>query len=523
MRTYSKSLIRSLVFVVGFLTVLSCVKTQVNDEPPQDDSSLFVIESGYNPEGIEQNIPLAFYADSSAIGLVPLSAYNAGQHYVLTFNVPDGSRVYVGGVEQVSRETSQDFGGPQQYRIVHADGSVENYQVELYPDTEIPIFWVETENREDVTSKDDYLDATLKINPGSTYEQEQLIIPTEIRGRGNSTWGMPKKPYRLRFKQATELLGMPATRNWVLLANYADKTLLRNFVAFEMGHRLMEGFTPRTRFAEVYLNGAYMGSYHLTDQIRVEETRVDIDELESSDTDVDVITGGYLLEIDERLDEENWWRTSTYDIPVTYKSPEFPNEAQREYIETYIQEFEDMLADPDFGSGEHPYEDYIDVPSFVSWYLVNEVMKNNDAAQFSSIFIHKPRGGKLRIGPLWDFDIAAGNINYNGNDDPEGWWIQTNSDWYARLFEDEAFRQAVKAEWVAFKGTHFQALLDAIDEAAFNTLHLSQQWNFQRWPILDEYVWPNAGVLGSYDAEVEYLKDWLRTRVDWMDGQIMGW
>lgn len=523
MHIYATHLLRCIFYGVGVLAVLSCVKTPVEEEPIPEKKPLFVIQSFDNSEEVGQEVIFELYPDSTAIGLVPLPVYNAGNEFVLTINIPDGARAYVDDIEQVSGETVQNFSQPQQYRIVYRDGVVENYQLEVYPDTKIPIFWIETAEREEVTSKEDYLDAMLKVNPGAAFEQEQLIIPTQIRGRGNSTWLADKKPYRLRFRQATEVLGLPATRNWVLLANHADKTLLRNFVGFELGNRMMEGFTPRTRFVDVYLNGAYIGNYHLTDQIRIEEARVNIDELESSDTDEAVITGGYLLEIEARLDEENWWRTARYKIPINYKNPEFPNDEQRAYIETYIQEFEEILADPTFGNGEHDYEAYIDMPSFVSWYLINEILKNNDAILWSSVFLHKPRGEKLRIGPLWDFDIAAGNINYNGNDNPEGWWIKTKAAWYTRLFKDEKFKQAVKSEWSVFKNTHYQAILDQINEKAYQTLNLSQQWNFQRWSVLDEYVWPNAVVLGSHDAEVEYLKEWLQIRVAWMDGEIATW
>src|SRR5690606_34183778 len=160
---------------------------------------------------------------------------------------------------------------------------------------------------------------------------------------------------------------------------------------------------------------------------------------------------------------------------------------------------------------------------FVNYYIVSEVVRNNDTGGGLSIYMHKPRGGKLAIGPLWDFDIAMGNINYNGNEAPEGWLIKTKNRWYKGLFKDPKFVQAVKDRWQEVMPAFRQTVLDRIDSMAFGTLHVAQQRNFQRWDILNEWVWPNYDVFGSYDAEVDYLKTWLTTRIDWMDAEISRW
>lgn len=382
--------------------------------------------------------------------------------------------------------------------------------------TDLPIVRIVTEDRVPIVSKDDYVRATLTIDPNGTTEQA-LSVPLRIRGRGNTTWGMPKKPYKLKLDEKAPLLGMPADKDWVLLANYADKSLLRTQVAFELGRRVGLAWSPRFRFVELFVNDAYMGTYQLGEGVKVAKDRVHIPELEEGDISGSALTGGYLLEVDERLDGDVYFRTRG-GVPFVLDTPEEPTPEQRAYIEDYIQQAEDAIygdnrADPDTG-----YAAYIDVDSFVNWYLVNEIMKNNDAIFFSSCWMYKQRDGKLFMGPLWDFDIAAGNINYNGNDDPTGWWIRI-SPWISPLFEDPAFQARVKARWNELKAEQFDTILDYI-EASAGSLTLAASNNFQRWPILDEWVWPNAVVTGSYEGEVQYLRDWLQTRIAWMDAQF---
>lgn len=483
----------------------------------------FVLEPAHNPT-LDRNIELFAYTDERLHGLVPSADGSLPDTLLLTLLVSADDELWIDGAHYTDERLAIDPAETLQCRVLDVDSNWRDYQIEFFVDPGIPVFWIETADGQPIVSKDDYLDATLMIDPGTTFDQENRHIELEIRGRGNSTWGMPKKPYRIRFKEETPLLGFPSTRNWVLLANYADKTLLRNHVAFEMGNVLMSGFVPRTRFVEIYLNGQYDGVYHLTDQIRAEDSRVAIDELENEDTDPALITGGYLLEIDERLDADHWFHSPVLHFPFTFKSPESPNAAQREYLINYVRKLETIITDPAMASGTSAYADYIDVPSFVDFYLFSEVVRNNDSGGGGlSIYLHKPRGGKLTMGPIWDYDIALGNINYNGNENPEGWWIKTDNRWYTNLFNDPNFAKAVKTRWQAVKPLLETTIMEKIDQAAFETLRVAQQRNFQRWDILDTWVWPNAAVLGSYEAEVDYLKTWLQTRIRWMDGEVMKW
>lgn len=343
-----------------------------------------------------------------------------------------------------------------------------------------------------------------------------VTLSTQAKRRGNITWGMAKKPYRLKLNKKASILGIKEAKNWVLLANYSDKSLLRTSLAFKIGQTIGADFTNNFRPVELVLDNEYMGSYVLTEQVEVHKNRVNITELDENDESSEKITGGYLLEFDGRLDEDFWFKTKK-GAPITIKSPDEITPKQLEYISGYFQAFEDAVFSENFADPKEGYAKYINSDSFITWYLVQELLKNNDANLASSIFYHKNRNEKLGMGPLWDFDISAGNINYNGNDNPKGWLIRS-SGYFEKLFQDPAFNKKFIQKWTEFK-KDVPALDKFIDEQK-EYLAYSQYENFKKWDILNTYVWPNAIVTGSYNKEVEYLRKWLHQRISWMDTEI---
>ncbi|RYE28417.1 MAG: hypothetical protein EOP48_33510, partial [Sphingobacteriales bacterium] len=252
-------------------------------------------------------------------------------------------------------------------------------------------------------------------------------------------------------------------------------------------------------------------------QVEVHENRVNIPELKKSNTSSEEITGGYLLEQDMRLDEDNWFYTGKR-LPITVKSPEDITEAQLTYIKNYMQATEDAIFSTDFADPEKGYNKYINIESFINWFIVQEIMKNEDAKEKTSIVYYKNRGGKLGLGPLWDFDLAAGNVDYSDSRYPTGWWIK-DGPWFSRLFQDPNFRAKVKARWNGIKNKEIKEIASSIDKNAAH-INLSQQKNFEKWNILNTYVWPNQFVLGTYPKEVAQLKNWLSVRIAWLDSEI---
>jgi hypothetical protein len=373
-----------------------------------------------------------------------------------------------------------------------------------------------------IASRETYVTGSWRLmNADSVVEQQGTL---DIRGRGNTTWLiMPKKPYRVRLTAAAPLLGMPSNRHWALLANYADKTLVRNDLVLDLGRRLGFAWTPRSGFVHLELNGRYDGLYQLTEHIRVDPQRVNVPELRVGDTSAAMVSGGYLLEVDELRGEAFCWDAPRSAMPLCAKSPETLLDAawapQRAYITGYVRDLEEALFGPAFTDPVRGYAQYLDVPSAVDYLLLNELVRNVDGNLRRSTYLTKPRGGKLTFGPLWDYDIALGNVNYDNGDRTDGWHILP-APWFARLWQDPAFQQRVKLRWQQIRGDGTLTGWRAHAMRRWDYMQDGQRRNFTRWPILNTWVWPNRVVTGSYDGEVAAMLAWWDARVSWMDAQL---
>jgi hypothetical protein len=391
-------------------------------------------------------------------------------------------------------------------------------------DTGLPVVRVTTTGAQAITSKTTFLPGTLKITDGTktVYGAGLYDGNVEIRGRGNSTWLMPKKPFRLRLPAAAPMLDMPADRDWVLLANYADKTLLRTDVAFELSRRLGLAWTPRMRHVELFVNGEYLGSYLLGEHVKVAPQRASITALGAGDNLLPELSGGYFIEADQlvNLDAGDFYVLTGSGILLNIKDPSASKITadQKSYITAHLQNIEQVLMRDDFADPLTGYAAYIDIDSFINWYLVNELVKNVDAPFVSSVYLYKDRNQKLKMGPAWDFDLAAGNVDFSSARDPRGWRIRDQSLWFNRLFQDPAFAKKVRERWNSVKRSQIDTLPAYADQLAA-TLAISHQENFKRWK-LDQYDWPNAVVAGSYAGELRYLKNWLAQRIAWMDRRL---
>ena len=392
-------------------------------------------------------------------------------------------------------------------------------------DTGLPVAEIWTNAYAPILNRDDYVKGCMRITDGSkqTYRAGLYQGAIEIRGRGHSTWDMPKKPYRVKLASpGAQVLDMPADRDWVLLANFADKTLMRGDVGFELSRRLGMAWTPRMRHVELYLNGEYQGNYQLGEHVKVSPRRVDVAAMTAGDVTEPNVSGGYLLEVDypDRVAADDMITSTSSGLLFNVKAPGNSTglQTQVNYIHGYLQKVENLLVSNNFGAGSG-YPTLIDTASFIDWWIGKELVKDPDGAFGTSVYLNKDRGGKLRMGPLWDFDLSLGNDDYTDAQFPTGWWIRSNSQWYRHLFQDPAFRAQVQARWKELKKTQIDTLPQFIDRTA-KDLEASQRENFKRWPILDVYVWPNAVVTGSYKGEVQYLKEWLKKRIKWMDDNL---
>ena len=395
-----------------------------------------------------------------------------------------------------------------------------------YPQlTTVPTIYINTENGVAVTSKEEYVNAYVTVRGAENEEDNITEVLTEIKGRGNSTWGMAKKPYRLKFDEKIKFLGNEAKeKNWVLLANYADKTLMRNALAFETARNMMNfGFTPSVTFVDVVLNGENLGSYMLTDQVEVKKKRVPVTEQETTTTMSDAeITGGYLIEVDGFADSEISWFQTSQGMKVTIKYPKDDeiNADQSAYIANYTQNMENAMFSTNFTDAELGWRQYIDEASMVDWYIACELFGNSDA--WWSTYMYKERDDVFKFGPLWDFDIAFNNDNRLG--DATNLMMRTNAHepktWISRWWQDAGFVSAVKARWAELRAAGLEAFMTNYITTTATYLDASQKNNFEVWNILNTIVYNELAARGSYEAEVEFLKEYVRDRIAYLDTQF---
>ncbi|HKY15744.1 MAG TPA: CotH kinase family protein [Microthrixaceae bacterium] len=377
--------------------------------------------------------------------------------------------------------------------------------LEFYAEPDLPVLRIETVGDAPILDKEHYV-------PGTFALDSQGVDPAasgnvEIRGRGNSTWSLPKRPYRIKLGSSTSLLGMPANRHWVLLANSLDPGQLRNSTAFELSERTDLAWTPRYRDVELILNGSYEGVYQLVEHIRIDANRVNIDKLSASNTTEPAVTGGYLLEVDAwlGLSGDPGFSTPT-GLSIRFDDPEAPvPPAQFTYVQNYVSAFENVLFSPTFTDPVTGYGAYIDVDSFIDWYLVNEITNNKDAF-VSSTWLYKPRGEKLAMGPVWDFDRSMGIDGTHKYD--EFWVRQPDRLWFDRLFQDPAFIQRVRDRWSQFEPS-FREVPDEILGAHPSGSPIADAL------LADSLRWGTAGTAESTPA---FLADWLTHRLNWLDG-----
>ncbi|MDE6120189.1 MAG: CotH kinase family protein, partial [Muribaculaceae bacterium] len=342
-------------------------------------------------------------------------------------------------------------------------------------------------------------------------------LPMGIRGRGNSTWGMAKKPYRVKFDSKTNFLDNKAkAKSWVFLANYADKSLIRNALAFEISSYVGLEYTPSIKFVDLVLNGEYQGNYMVTDQTEVAKNRVPVEEQEPTDTAEPEITGGYLLEIDGFADGEPVWFGTPQGLKITVKYPKDDeiNPEQLDYITRYINDFENILFSDSFTDAEEGYRSMVDMESLVNWYIACELTANSDC--FWSTYIYKKREDpKIYFGPMWDYDIAFNNDNRLGDTTNKLMREHAHNPrtWIQRLWKDESFRTAVNTRWkeLVEQGIE-QHLLDRIDYYA-EMIDASQTLNFQKWNILNNRVYLENQIFSDYEGYISYLREFVSGHV----------
>ena len=361
-----------------------------------------------------------------------------------------------------------------------------------------------------------------------------------IEIRGSSSTQFPKKSYGLELvsedsaDRKVPLLGLPEESDWVLYAPYTDKTLIRDVLAYELSNQIGR-YAPRTRLVELYVNRSglldnidYQGVYVLVEKVKGGPNRVDIPEVESSDVSEPDITGGYILKKDRLDNNDSSFTTSRgHSLGLEWPHARELTTNQTLWIRGFINRFESVLYGSRYRDPVNGYAAFIDPDTFIDHHWLVEVAKNIDGYRLST-FMHKDRDARLRMGPIWDYNLSFGNANYNDGQDTSGWYASqvggTDYLWYARLFQDADYTQRHFDRWPSLRTNvltteHVLSLVDGYT----NLLAEAQERNFKKWRILGQYVWPNAFIGSTYGEEIGFLKDWITGRLAWIDSSMLRW
>ncbi len=387
--------------------------------------------------------------------------------------------------------------------------------------TGLPVIYLDTEEGKPIVSKEDYLSASLTLWDEESGPEEALAC--SVRGRGNTTWTWPKKPYLVKLDKKESMLGMKKHKRWILLANFMDRTMMRNMISMKVSSFTSLDWTPSCRPVELVLNGKHVGNYLLIEQVKVDKDRVPVTEMSAEDNSGEAVTGGYLLESDFHYDNEVQWidphgkcAQMGKGIPfgVKYPDPEDLTSQQLSYIKKYINDTAEALYGPDFKDPDKGYAAYIDVDSFIDYWIVFEVMGNHELGNPGSVYFHKDRGGKLKAGPCWDFDW--GILSYNTSPHAKTGLVNGQAIWYSRLFEDPVFRERARARFLELK-PQLETIPEYI-ESLRSILSESAGLNFKMWNPAEDSSQNNGQIINgdeymSFDKAVDRIKTIFKERL----------
>jgi hypothetical protein len=440
--------------------------------------------------------------------------------------------------------------------VVIASQHISLAQV-IFQSSTLPIILINTNGQE--IPDDPKIIGTLNIINNDTGQLNRITdspnefdlkVAIELRNQPNE-WASNKASYSLELKDnlevdtAVSLFGMGKEEDWVLHGPYADKSLIRNYLTFHLWNKTGR-YGSDVQLCEVVINNDYKGVFVFMESIKRDDDRVDISKLNSDENTGDDLTGGYIFKIDKAStssDVKSW----TSSIPpqdaqdenqvitfrIEYPKPEDISTQQLTYITNYVNKFEQALAGSNYTNGDLGYRNYLDVSSFIDYSILTEMSRNVDGYR-QDTYLYKDKDskeGKLIIGPPWEFNFAFGNTDYCQGGDVQGWVMDFNSVcsskdelnpfWWKRMMEDQSYVYSFKSRWQSLRNGAFQTskILFTIDSLA-TILAVPQQRNFEKWPVLGTYIYPNNYVGSSYQDEIDYLKTWITERLAWMDTTI---
>lgn len=420
----------------------------------------------------------------------------------------EGKSLTINGKEAKSGETAFDFGKPLKL-TVSSDYQSKDFMVYVYSYTGLPVIWLTTTKRENISMNEKAYQASLKLmeNARTRAAGDVIEASVKVRAAGPVSWvdsrldgssQMGKNDYLITFSSGVSLLDEPSGVNWSLLSNANDATMLHTQAGFHMGQISNLGYTPHFHFSELMLNERYFGTYLLGETI----------DFSTSRTDVGI--NGFIVKIDAAASNA-YFQAGHIEQPVSVLYPTVSTgDANFRYISDFVKSADAALFSSNFTDANEGWQKYLDMDSFVDWYLINEIAKNAEGAFYANCYMNMKRDGKLKMGPLWKMEKSFGY----GDDGTSGFVIK-NTKWYDRLFQDPAFVARVKERFTYFYN-HKNDILKEVDADAYY-LRNSILENNNKWAVFSGS--PEV-VRNQYQSEVKAMKSWLEKRFDWLNGEF---
>ena len=409
--------------------------------------------------------------------------------------------------------------------ITDTNGLTKDYVFTARPAAKnIPVVSIYTDSP--VESRTEYVGGTIYVNSDNAegyYGKNINGAGLKIRGRGNASWSMTdKRSYRIKLDEKASVLGLRSNRDWVIVSTYFDKSLIRNVVAHSMAQQMSHlYYTPTHILVDFFLNGKYLGVYTVADKIEEAKSKVDIYNGSNPEEP------GFMIEIgwdysQPYVRDRDYFDTDVI-IRLFVKEPDIPaaNSPEILYIKDYIRKTEQAIL-----AGEG-YEEYLDVDSMVDWFIIAELTNNTEMGFYRSCYMYKPEGGKLIMGPVWDFDMAFGNHSgdipgYDGWATAEATYWLVNDTWTTYLIKDAKFMEKVKARWLEMRQTLLDTAFATIDRQ-YAIVKASADVNFEVWDILHEQIGEGTvdyTVYNTYEKQVQYVREFITKRAAWIDRRL---
>ncbi|HOZ95339.1 MAG TPA: CotH kinase family protein [Niabella sp.] len=452
----------------------------------------FILEKKNNPQ-LLNDIVLTVNGDNIT---GRLSKFH---HNIIPSFASNASKVLLNSLDQTSGTSIVDFRKDTVYSFYAENGKRHDFKIRINWNDSLPHLTINTNGNTPITSKDDYLKATVSIDGKGIYNN--FSASTQIKGRGNSTWSYPKKPYRLKLDSKASLFGLAEEKDWVLLANYLDETHLLNSIAFTMGKKLSMPYTNNFIPVELTINGTYKGLYLFTEQVELDDNRVNVGD------------DGLLLEMDAYYDEDWKFKSDNYQLPVMVKDPEPDNATQLAQIKSQFQQMENLVWASSFPNNN--YADYIDPRSVANFLIVYLLTDNEELNHPKSTYMHKTATGKFSMGPIWDFDWAYGYegtqkhfVHYN-NFFWQGSKSKPGTKFFSRFLADPQVVTILKQKWASFTSTN-------------NLESLVNEWAYLNEGARnrDYSLWKRGSA--NYQTDINALNTWLKNRVNYLTTYING-